>query len=187
MTDLSLEQLKDFVQRIEKDLGKGAEILNIDDAILREILVDRDYIFIIKMIATIEPIVTQLIDKRLVAPHGGLGGRSNKAAFGKIIEFVETLPLDGRSSKIEFAKKLDVLGEDDVQFIKALAVLRNRYAHHVRNATRNAAEIIREGMVGNGKLLSQLTYGAVEELGQVEDSMIRLPIIWAFSYFLSKM
>ena len=72
--------------------------------------------------------------------------------------FVAALSMSGRTSKLGLAEALGLLTKSQIGFIEALARVRNRYAHNVKNMHRSLAEILAEEQKSNGEyIMAQLT------------------------------
>jgi hypothetical protein len=171
---------------IVEGLKAAERHLGLSSGTITSMVHDPDYLFLIKAIAVLEPVVNDLINSAFSRPHGGLGGQANADRFSDTAEFLtERLQLNGRAGKVELAKSLGVLTDDEGHFITAIAQMRNRYAHNIRSTEKPISEIYDECRRGNGKFLSHLTFGRVTEFKVNDNGQgIKLFILYGFSSFL---
>lgn len=90
---------------------------------------ESDWSFLIKAGALCDAAVGRAIEAKLNANIG---------------KFIATLPVDGRSSKIELADQLGILSGPEVRFIKLLGTLRNRAAHRIRDVNFDLVKWVAE-------------------------------------------
>lgn len=173
--------LEQFVDQIVDGLRAGEKRLGVPAGTLITMASEDDYLLVIKMIATIEPAINELIAKGMSRPIG-LGG-DPASAFAGIIEFTTRLPLNGRSSKIEFAEALGVLKSSDKKFIDALSQIRNRYAHNIRNATRTLLEMVSDAEKNNSTITTQL-FRVPLTTSNWQNGGMKLFLMSSFSTFL---
>ncbi|NEJ31244.1 hypothetical protein GR205_25045 [Rhizobium leguminosarum] len=173
-----------FVTDIQDGLEAGEKRLDIPPGTLSDLYSEPDYIMVIKIIAAIEPTVNDLIAAGM-AKGGGLGGVPNKIMFAPVIDFaVDRLLLSGRAGKLELAKRLDMLGDDDIAFAETIAAIRNRYAHNIKNASRNLIDLILEAEKNNAQLSKKLFYGMRIKLQNLPNGFAKVLLAWSFSRFL---
>ncbi|MDR7146177.1 hypothetical protein [Rhizobium sp. BE258] len=176
---------EEFVADISKKLAVAEKRLDLPAGTLAEFYREPDYIFVIKIIAAAEPIVNELIEAGMSRSSGGLGGRSNKEMFAPIAAFAtDKLPLSGRASKIELAQRLEMINDDDIDFLETIAVIRNRYAHNIRNASRPLVDLLKEASSHNAKISRKLLYGMDVTFSELPNGFCKVLIGWGFSVFL---
>jgi hypothetical protein len=155
----------DYQAKLNESVVEAEQHLEVPAGTISSIQNDPDFIAIVKMYAVIEPILNDLIVswQRPTPRFGGLGGiptplsdweqttRENFRAF------VTDLNIRGRTGKIKLAKGLGLLAQHQISFIDAVAVVRNRYAHNVKNMHRSLADIVTELQRGNGRIVEHLT------------------------------
>ena len=143
-----------------------------------------DYIFVIKIIAAIEPTINDLIALGMAQPTGGLDGRTTKEMFGPVAEFATKLPLGGGTGRLELALRLGMISGDDVKFAVAIGSIRNRYAHNIRNSARTVKEMYLEAAKDDANFGLKLTYGILSPEEDIPAGLLKLFIGWAFLEFL---
>ena len=112
MTDTPAHSLIDALHRLEEELGLPQGFLN-------SLGKEDDWSFVIKMHALFEAALAYVIGHRL---------------GGEVTDLVSQLGMSGRTSKVKFARALDLITVDDERFIGLLSRLRNMCAHGVRQA-----------------------------------------------------
>jgi hypothetical protein len=65
--------------------------------------------------------------------------------------------MSGNTGKVKLAEGLGLLTDWQIQFIEALARIRNRYAHNVKNMHRSLMEMLTEEQQNNHRIVAQLT------------------------------
>lgn len=177
----------DIVATLHADLARADQRLGLSSGMLQRMVGQIDSVSVIMMIAAIETVLNELIQTGLRQPTGGLGGRPTGDVFGGLAEVAQALPLDGgRGSKLEFARRLDLIDDSDFEFIRSLATVRNRYAHTIRNAERTLHDLINEMLPNNGRLFERLTYGHPNSRLEFPTEVTKFIVVLAFSTFLSK-
>lgn len=186
--DTPVEQAKaefrKFIGEIHEKLGAGEKRLGIPGGTLSDLPNEPDYMMVIKIIAAIEPTVNDLIAGGL-SKGGGLGGVPNKVLFAPVADFAaDRLQLSGRAGKLELAQRLEMLDDEDVSFATAISVIRNRYAHNIKNASRQFIEMVQEGRKNDAQLSKKLFYGVDMKFDGMPNSFAKILLAWSFSRFL---
>jgi hypothetical protein len=117
---------------------------------------DPDFIATVKMYAVVEPILNDLIASWQSQPSFGVLD-IEQSARENFRTFVAALNIRGPTGKLKLAKGLGLLAEDRLAFIRAVAQVRNRYAHNVKNMHRSLADIVTEEQRTNGRIVEHLT------------------------------
>jgi hypothetical protein len=65
--------------------------------------------------------------------------------------------MEGAAGKLRLAEGMDLLTKDRIAFIRAVARVRNRYAHNVKNMHRSLTDIVTEEQRSNKQIVEQLT------------------------------
>ena len=178
------QEFKKFINDIQESLEAGEKRLDIPRGTLSELHSEPDYIMVIKIIAAIEPTVNDLIAAGM-SKGGGLGGVPNKITFAPVTEFaVDRLLLSGRAGKLELAKRLDMLSDRDIAFATTIAEIRNRYAHNIKNASRNFIDLVLEAEKNNAQISTKLFYGMKVKLQNMPNGFAKILLAWSFSNFL---
>jgi hypothetical protein len=87
----------------------------------------------------------------------GFGAPANADQTANFRAFVTALTISGRTGKLKLAEGLGLVTQDRLRFIKAVAQVRNRYAHNVRNMHRSLTEMLTEEQESNARIVEQLT------------------------------
>lgn len=178
-------EFETFVKTIYERLQVSELRLQLPAGTLAHLHAEPDNSFVIKIIAAVEVIVNELIVHAMTRPTGGLGGNTGKEVFGSAADFItERLQLDGRAGKLEYGRRLNVLTAKDIKYIQAVARIRNRYAHNIRNAGRSLIELTDEEHANNKNIFSDLTYGMVSSKSDLANGLLKIFVTWAFSTFL---
>ena len=101
----------------------------------------------------IEPILNDLI----VAAHPprtilGLGSSNEDYRT-----FVTSLNIGGSTGKLKLAEALGLLSQWQIDFMREVARIRNRYAHNVRNMHKSLTDILTEEQVHHGNIVAHIT------------------------------
>jgi hypothetical protein len=155
----SHQAVKDYVAQVTKSIVAAEEHLKVPAGTISSIPSDPDFIATIKMYAVVEPILNDLIASRPPGPQSGpfswLGpSQSDSESFRT---FVTALNMDGRTGKLSLADVMGLLTKRRIDFVRALARVRHRYAHNVRNMHRPLIDIVTEEQRTNERIVQHLT------------------------------
>jgi hypothetical protein len=145
-----LARVKESAETTERHLGVPAGTIT-------SIPAEPDFIATVKTYAVIEPILNELIAK-----YPPRGNALLLMSIGQSLEenfqaFVASLNISGSSGKLTLAEALGILTKGDIFFIQAVARVRNRYAHNVKNMHRSLTEILTEEQPHHGRIVAHLT------------------------------
>ena len=102
---------------------------------------DPDFIAIVKMYAVVEPILNDLIASR--PPRGELPWLApSQSESENFRTFVTALNMEGRAGKLKLADGMGLLEKGRIAFVRAVAQVRHRYAHNVKNMHRSLIDIV---------------------------------------------
>jgi len=122
---------------------------------------DPDFIATVKMYAVIEPILNDLIASwqkpPQANPFAALFSSVEQSARENFRTFIAALNIRGPAGKLRLAKGLGLLPQHQIAFINAVAQVRNRYTHNVKNMHRSLTEIVTEEQQTNGRIVEHLT------------------------------
>jgi hypothetical protein len=153
----------DYQAQVNKSVIAAEQYLEVPVGTISSIPDDPDFIATVKMYAVIEPILNDLIAswqqpppqtnpyQALFLQSLGQNARDNFRAF------VTALNIRGPTGKLKLAKGLGLLAQDRIAFIRAVARVRNRYAHNVKNMHRSLADIVTEEQRSNARIIEHLT------------------------------
>jgi hypothetical protein len=150
---------------------------------------DPDFIATVKMYAVVEPILNDLIaswqQPPQTSPYQALSllylGQSARENFRA---FVAALNIRGPTGKLKLAKGLGLLTEDRIAFIHAVAQVRSRYAHNVKNMHRSLTDIVTEEQRTNGRIVEHLT-GIKLALSPDRNDVLKLLMYYRLADYLS--
>jgi len=97
---------------------------------------DTDWEFILKIDALLETAVKAVIKKSLGFNNNG------KFVGGHLDEFIEALPVNGRTSLVSLLKKVGC-PDDMIALVEAVRRLRNGFAHDIRQVDFKLIEVIK--------------------------------------------
>jgi hypothetical protein len=127
--------LEDFFRDVEPTIRDAEAHLGVPHGTLGDIRNDTDFLAIVKIHATIEPLLNEAIRENLTRALSH--PKVSFPAGDAVAEFV----LGGRlESKIRLALEAEIISDDNARFIRAVAKLRNHYAHNVGNFAQRIDE-----------------------------------------------
>lgn len=137
--------------RIDEEVATAEQHLGVSAGTIAGIQSEPDYLFIVKIYATLEPILNQLLAGRLAFGRkitalplllgGDIVDGSTAATDEELLEMVAAMPLEGRSGKLGLCAALGCLNPRQRRYISALARVRNRFAHNIRNMSLTLRDI----------------------------------------------
>lgn len=139
-----------YRQQIEEEVATAERHLGVAEGTISSIQSEPDYLFVVKIYATIEPILNELLAGRLalgrkIAPLslllGGDAAGGGAATDEELLAMMAAMPLDGRSGKLRLCGALGCLNPRQRCYISALARVRNRFAHNIRNVNLTLDDI----------------------------------------------
>jgi len=147
---------KNYLAQVNESIVAAEQHLEVPAGTISSIPTDPDFIAIVKMYAVVEPILNDLIASR--PPKGVfpwlLPSQSESENFRT---FVTALNMEGRAGKLKLAEGMGLLTEERIAFVRAVARVRNRYAHNVKNMHRSLTDIVTEEQQTNGRIVEYLT------------------------------
>jgi hypothetical protein len=163
-----------------KALSRLSSTLEVPPGTISSIPNDPDFIATVKMYAVIEPILNDLIASR--PPQGTASWLPTPPSEAENFRtFVTALNMEGRAGKLTLAEGMGLLTEARVAFIRAVAHIRNRYAHNVKNMHRSLFDILMEGQRNNARIMEHLTGLTVP----MDPVLVKLFIYYRLADYLS--
>lgn len=149
-----------YLAQVTKSILAAEEHLEVPPGTISSIPDDPDFIATVKMYAVIEPILNELIASR--PPRQRPAGLARLTASWQsesenFRTFVTALNMEGRAGKLKLAEGMGLLTEERIAFVRAVAQVRNRYAHNVKNMHRSLVDIVTEEQRTNGRIVEHLT------------------------------
>jgi hypothetical protein len=122
------EQLDRYFEKLESHIGTAEKHLGLAHGTLGDLLVDSDYITILKISSTIEPLLNELLEKNVTHALS-----HPKVAFpggDALADFVLKRSIDDKRT---LALKFELISLGRANFIKSVSTVRNFYAHNIKN------------------------------------------------------
>jgi hypothetical protein len=118
----------EYEQQIEAYILNVEDHLELPHGTLADIRHDNDYLKILKMHATVEPLLNQLLERSVTRVM------KHPKVFFPGGEAVAELILEVRlERKIKLALDCELITDQQAAFIRMLAKVRNHYAHSIKN------------------------------------------------------
>ncbi len=171
-----------YIAGVNKSVMDAEQHLEVPPGTISSIPNDPDFIATVKTYAVIEPILNELITKcqPQLAPFA-FALAPTPAGYE---DFVVSLNISGRSGKLKLAQALGLLANDRVLFIGAVARVRNRYAHNVKNMHRSLAEILTEEQQSNKQIVKQLT--GVDLTRSSDEAIFKIFMYFQLAHYLAE-
>jgi hypothetical protein len=170
VSDNDIEELLGSVEATIKD---AEQHLGVPNGVLGDIRHDTDYLAIVKMHATIEPLLNEALEQSVtrVLSHPKVAFPGGEA----LADFVTGAKFD---AKVKLALESELINDQHVRFIRAVAKLRNYCAHHVSRMPKSifdaSAELDRQGE--GAYLQRDLFIGSPK--GESKETISRLALVY---------
>jgi hypothetical protein len=131
----SSDGLEKFFRAVEPTISDAETHLSVAPGTIGNIRDDNDFLAIVKMHATIEPMLNDALEQSVTRAL-----KHPKVAFpggDALADFVLGANLE---AKIRLALKSEIISESNAGFIRAVARVRNFYAHNVSNMPKTIYE-----------------------------------------------
>jgi hypothetical protein len=147
-----------YLDRVNESVVAAEQYLEVPAGTVSSIPRDPDFIATVKTFAVVEPVLNDLIVAHPPQPNYlgfglGFGAPANADQTANFRAFVTALTISGRTGKLKLAEGLGLVTQDRLRFIKAVAQVRNRYAHNVRNMHRSLTEMLTEEQESNARIV----------------------------------
>ena len=142
---------RNYEAEIHKSVVAAEQHLEVPAGTISSIPYDPDFIATVKVYAVVEPILNDLITS---CPPWLRPPQSESEYFRT---FVTALNMEGRAGKLKLAEGMVLLTESQIAFIRAVAQVRNRYAHNVKNMHRSLTDILTEEQRNSGRIVEHVT------------------------------
>jgi hypothetical protein len=140
------ERAIDYLARVRNSVEQAESHLEVPFGTIWSIPNEPDFIAVVKTHAVIEPILTDVIVEA-----------AKQSSNENYRDFVATLNMSGGPGKLRLAKVFGVLDDDTFKFIAAVAEVRNRYAHNVKNMHLSLSDILAKLQPNHGRIVEHLT------------------------------
>ncbi|HYJ88120.1 MAG TPA: hypothetical protein VEW46_18785 [Pyrinomonadaceae bacterium] len=150
-----------YIARINESVATAEQHLYVPAGTISSIPREPDFVAVAKTYAIIEPLLNQLIVARLPHNAPSFAGPPQAPVEQTTIEgfrtFVAALNMFGNAGKLQLADGLGLLTKDQADFIRGVAMIRNRYAHNVENMHRSLNDILSEERQKNARIVQHVT------------------------------
>jgi len=167
---------RNYEAEVDKSIVAAEQHLEVPAGTISSIPYDPDFIATVKVYAVVEPILNDLITS---CPPWLRPPQSESEYFRT---FVTALNMEGRAGKLKLAEGMVLLTESQIAFIRAVAQVRNRYAHNVKNMHRSLTDILTEEQRNSGRIVEHLT-GIKFPLSPSLDPKLRNDLLKRFMYY----
>ena len=167
---------RNYEAEVDKSIVAAEQHLEVPAGTISSIPYDPDFIATVKVYAVVEPILNDLITS---CPPWLRPPQSESEYFRT---FVTALYMEGRAGKLKLAEGMVLLTESQIAFIRAVAQVRNRYAHNVKNMHRSLTDILTEEQRNSGRIVEHLT-GIKFPLSPSLDPKLRNDLLKRFMYY----
>jgi hypothetical protein len=146
------EWWRNYNAQVRQSVIEAEQHLEVPAGTISSIPNDPDFIATVKTYAVIEPILNELIASR--PPRGTFAWFSPSQSESENFRiFVAALNMHGSAGKLKLAEGMGLLTKYRIAFIRAVAQVRNRYAHNVKNMHRSLTDILTEEQRNNGRIV----------------------------------
>ncbi len=143
---------REYEEFLRKTFAEAEAVLELEPGTLADTNKDNDFLAIMKMSSTIEPLINQALEaeikslRKLKVEHEGAN------ALAKFVR-------DGRSrnERAKLAMQMGLLSDSRLKFVLSVYQLRDHYAHNVRNFHLDIFEIIKKIETDDAKIIFDLS------------------------------
>ena len=168
-----------YKSRIENYLQEVERFMELAPGTLADLKHDTDYLKILKMHATIEPLLNQLIEKSITTAMAH--PKVNFPAGQAVAELI----IDSRlEKKIKLAEDAELLRNDQAAFIRTLAQVRNRYAHSIKNMGLTVFQIAKQiSPQDEGRSVTRSLFGISKKAQQGPNGELLTVMMHPFMFY----
>jgi len=133
------KEFEAYLRKLEEKIEEAERHLDVPHGTLAYLHSDNDYVAILKVHATIEPLLNELLEKNVtrVLSHP----KVNFPGGDVLADFILKRNLD---EKRTLAVKFELIDEPNSRFVKAVSDVRNRYAHNIKNISLSIVDITKK-------------------------------------------
>jgi hypothetical protein len=177
------DKLHKYLVELEAHIEKAEKHLGVPRGTLGDLLVDSDYLAILKIHSTIEPLLNELLEENVTRALS-----HPKVAFPggeTLANFILKRNID---EKRTLAVKFELISEGRGRFIECVTTLRNHYAHNIKNLSVSMRDIAAKANASDeGKsLIDGLCGLKLDRSRQFDPERIRGMLYYNFARFLSE-
>lgn len=139
------ERIRAYLEQLEGKITEAELHLGVPHGTLAYLHSDNDYVAVLKVHATIEPLLNELIEKNVT--RALTHPKVNFPGGDALADFILKRNLD---EKRTLAVKFELIDEPNSKFIKGISDIRNRYAHNIKNVSLSVAQIAEKASPKDG-------------------------------------
>ena len=181
--DEKLNNLLDIAKSADEKIAEAETHLGVPHGTLADVAKDGDYLAILKIHATIEPLLNELLEENIT--RALKHPKVNFPGGETLAEFVLARNLD---DKRKLAVKCELIDKARSEFIRNVANVRNRYAHNVKNMHLSISEIAKKlSPKDEGVAVLNSLYGITSEVphSTLVKPFMRPLLYWNFAFLLA--
>jgi hypothetical protein len=120
--------LEDYKKELDGYIGQAEAHLDVPHGTIAAVETDPDHIAVLKIHATIEPLISEMLSVHIMRAV-----EHPKVAFEGAEALDKTVRNLNYDSKRKLAVAFGLMSKRQSEFVDAIAQIRNRYAHHLKN------------------------------------------------------
>jgi hypothetical protein len=170
----------EFKAQLDRSVHAAEQHLEVPAGTIASIPNDVDFIATLKTYAVVESILNDLIGQR--PPFLGMPAPDQEYKYRS---FVAALSMEGRAGKLTLAEGLSLIAPNDIDFVRAVTQVRNRYAHNARNMHRSLGEILAEVQRNHGTIMQNLTGQNLPKSTLLLANMLKILMYFRLAIYLA--
>lgn len=181
--DTKLDGLLAIAKSADEKISEAEKHLGVPHGTLADVAKDTDYLAIIKIHATIEPMLNELLEENIT--RALKHPKVNFPGGETLAEFVLARNLD---EKRKLAVKCELIDQARSNFIRNIANVRNRYAHNVTNMHLSLPDIAKKiSPKDDGASILKSLFGITSEVAvsTLTLTVMRPLLYWNFAFLLA--
>lgn len=181
--DKKLDSLLAIAKSADEKIAEAEKHLGVPHGTLADVAKDTDYLAILKIHATIEPLLNELLEENIT--RALKHPKVNFPGGETLAEFVLARNLD---DKRKLAVKCELIDQARSNFIRHVANVRNRYVHNVKNMPLSIPDIAKKlSPKDDGAAILASLYGITSKvpLSSLVQAFMRPLLYWNFAFLLA--
>ena len=176
--------LQELAKSADEKIAEAEAHLGVPHGTLADVARDGDYLAILKIHATIEPLLNELLEENIT--RALKHPKVNFPGGETLAEFVLARNLD---DKRKLAVKCELIDTARSEFIRNVANVRNRYVHNVKNMPLSIPEIAKKlSPKDDGVAILANLYGITSKVppSTLVQAFMRPLLYWNFAFLLAE-
>jgi hypothetical protein len=168
-----------YQARIQTYLQEVERFMGLAPGTLADLQHATDYLKILKMHATVEPLLNQLIEKSITRAMAH--PKVNFPAGQAVAELIVDSRLE---KKVKLAEDAELLQDHQAAFIRTLAQVRNRYAHSIKNMGLTVFQIAKQvSPQDEGRSVTRSLLGISKQAQQGPNGELLIVMMYPFMFY----